>query len=209
MQKGDCTMKNIFRRILSVTLALFAVLSVFSLNTSGKSETVQINISVEGAGKATKSLTAEKGDKVSLSVKADELARFIGWYENGELVSEKETYTFKAKADRDLLAKFTTMQSAENIHIFMTYKRKTFNINEHLNLPEKGNYKITYRSSDEEVAEIDKDGNVKTTGTGEGVITYTVKLENGKEITQSIGIKVVFTPRQWFIYIFLFGWLWY
>jgi len=56
---------------------------------------------------------------------------------------------------------------------------------------------------------IDKDGNVKTTGRGEGVITYTVTLENGKKVTQSIGIKVVFTPRQWFIYIFLFGWLWY
>ncbi len=197
------------KKILSVFLVIFTVFSVFTLGVSGKSDTVQINISVEGAGKATKSLTAEKGDKVSLSVKADELARFFGWYENGELVSEKETYTFTAKEDRDLLAKFTTMQSAENIHIFMTYKRKTFNINEHLNLPEKGNYKVTYESSDEEVATIDKDGNVKTTGTGEGVITYTVTLENGKKVTQSIGIKVVFTPRQWFIYIFLFGWLWY
>lgn len=202
-------MKSVFKRILLVFLTLFTVFSVFTLSASGKSDTVKINISVEGAGKATKSLTAEKGDKVSLSVKADELSRFIGWYENGELVSEKETYTFTAKTDRDLLAKFTTMQSAENIHIFMTYKRKTFNINEYLNLPEKGNYKITYKSSDEEVATIDKDGNVKTTGTGEGVITYTVTLENGKEITQSIGIKVVFTLRQWFIYIFLFGWLWY
>lgn len=197
------------KRILSVFLVLLTAFSAFTIGVSGKTDTVQINIAVEGAGKATKSLTAEKGDKVSLSVKADELAKFIGWYENGELVSEKETYTFTAKADRDLLAKFTTMQTAENIHIFMTYKRRTFNINEYLNLPEKGNYKIAYESSDEEVATIDKDGNVKTTGTGEGVITYTVTLENGKKVTQSIGIKVVFTPRQWFIYIFLFGWLWY
>lgn len=197
------------KRILSVFLVILTVFSVFTLGVSGKSDSVEINISVEGAGKATKSLTAEKGDRVSLSVKADELARFLGWYENGELVSEKEVYTFTAKTDRDLLAKFTTMQSAENIHIFMTYKRKTFNINEHLNLPEKGNYKVTYESSDEEIATIDKDGNVKTTGRGEGVITYTVNLENGKKVTQSIGIKVVFTPRQWFIYIFLFGWLWY
>ena len=91
----------------------------------------------------------------------------------------------------------------------MTYKRKTFNINEHLNLPKDGKYTVEYESSDEEVATIDKEGNVKTTGVGEAVITYTVALESKKEITQSMGIKVVFTPRQWFIYIFLFGWLWY
>ncbi len=202
-------MKNIFKRFFSVTLLLITVFSSFAVSVNAKSEAVRINVSVEGAGKATKSLTAEKGDKVNLSVKADDLAEFIGWYENGELVCEDEVYSFIAKTNRDLLAKFTTMQSSENIHIFMTYKRRTFNINEHLNLPEKGEYKVIYESSDEEVAKIDKEGNVKTTGTGEAVIKYTVKLENGKEITQSIGIKVVFTPRQWLIYIFLFGWLWY
>ncbi len=200
------------KKILSLVLVLLTVLSLFTVSVSAsgeKAETVRINITVEGAGKATKSLTAGKGDKVSLSVKADELAEFIGWYEEGELVSDKEVYTFTAKNDRELVAKFTTMQSADNIHIFMTYKRRTFNINEHLNLPEKGNYTVVYESSDEEVAVIDEEGNVKTTGVGEAVITYTVKLENGKEITQSMGIKVVFTIRQWFIYIFLFGWLWY
>lgn len=202
-------MKNLYRRILSAVLAVLAVLCSFAFNVSAESDTVQINVSVIGAGKATKSLTAKKGDKVNLSVKADELAEFIGWYENGELVSDKETYSFTAKADRDLVAEFTTMQSAENVYIFMTYKRKTFNINEHLNLPKKGDYKISYESSDENVAVVDEDGNVKTTGRGEGVITYTVTLENGKEITQSIGIKVVYTPRQWLIIIFLFGWLWY
>lgn len=200
------------KKILSLVLVLLTLLSAFTLSASAsgeKTEKVSINITVEGAGKATKSLTAGKGDKVSLSVKADELAEFIGWYENGELVSEKEIYTFTAKNDRELVAKFTTMQSADNIHIFMTYKRKTFNINEHLNLPQKGDYTVVYESSDEEVAVIDEKGNVKTTGIGEAVITYTVKLGNGKEVTQSMGIKVVFTVRQWFIYIFLFGWLWY
>lgn len=197
------------KRFLSLILIILTVFSCFAMNVSAKTETVKINVSVEGAGSATRSLEAKKGDTVKLSVKADELAYFIGWYEGEKLVCEKEVYSFTAKADRNLTAKFTTLQSAENIHIFMTYKRKTFNINEHLNLPQNGSYKITYLSSDEEVARVDSNGNVKTTGTGEGVITYTVTLENGKEITQSIGIKVVFTPRQWLIYIFLFGWLWY
>lgn len=204
-------MKNIIRKYICILLCLISLISFSSLPSGAKEskETVSINVTVEGAGKATKSLAAEKGDKVKLSVKADELAEFLGWYENGKLVSEKENYTFTAEKDRNLLAKFTTMQSAENIHIFMTYKRRTFNINEHLNLPKEGKYTIIYESSDKEVATIDEEGNVKTTGIGEGIITYTVTLENGKEITQSMGIKVVFTLRQWFIYIFLFGWLWY
>lgn len=205
-------MKKTIIKILSICIITAVIFSLFVPCVGAETETddtVVINISVEGAGKATKSLTAKKGDKVNLSVKADELAEFIGWYENDELISEKEAYSFTAKTDRNLVARFTTMQSADNIHIFMTYKRKTFNINEHLNLPQKGNYKIAYESSDENVAVIDEDGNVKTTGRGEGVITYTVTLENGKEITQSIGIKVVYTPRQWLIIIFLFGWLWY
>ncbi len=205
-------MKNIIRKTISVCIVMAVLISSFvpcASAKAAKTDAVAINVSVEGAGKATKTLTAEKGDKVSLSVKADELAEFIGWYENGELISNKEVYSFTAKTDRNLVAKFTTLQSADNIYIFMTYKRRTFNINEHLNLPQKGDYKIVYESSDENVATIDKDGNVKTTGRGEGVITYTVTLENGKEITQSIGIKVVYTPRQWLIIIFLFGWLWY
>ncbi len=204
-------MKNKFRKYTCTFLILVSLISVFSITSVAKEnkETVRINVTVEGAGKATKSLTAAKGDKVKLSVEADELAEFLGWYENDDLVSKKQIYTFTAEKDRNLLAKFTTMQSWENIHIFMTYKRKTFNINEHLNLPKEGNYTVIYKSSDEEVATIDDKGNVKTTGIGEAVITYTVTLENGKEITQSMGIKVVFTPRQWLIYIFLFGWLWY
>ena len=75
------------KRILSFFLVILTAFSVFTLGVSGKSDSVQINIAVEGAGKATKSLTAEKGDRVSLSVKADELARFLGWYENGKLVT--------------------------------------------------------------------------------------------------------------------------
>lgn len=198
------------KKFLSLILIILTVFSCFAMPVSAQSDTVKINISVEGVGRATKSLTAKKGDKVKLSVKADDLAYFIGWFEGEKLVCEDEVYSFTAKTDRNLTAKFTTLQSAEKTHIFMTYKRKTFNINEHLNLPEKGDYKITYSCSDEEVARVDKAGNVKTTGTGEAVITYTVTLENGRQITQSIGMKVVFTPRQWFIYIFLFGWLgWY
>ncbi len=204
-------MKKIWLKMLCFVLSAVTLFSVFGVGVSAKGtdETVTINIKVEGAGKASSSVKAKKGDSVSLSVKADDLAEFIGWYENGELVCEKEKYTFTAKEDRSLLAKFTTMQSVENIYIFTTYKRRTFDLNEHLNLPEKGKYTVVYQSSDESVATVDEKGNVRTTGRGEAVITYTVTLENGKEITQSIGIDVVYTLRQWLIIIFLFGWLWY
>ena len=69
-------------------------------------QTLDIDISVVGDGYATESMTVTKGDYVSLSAVAEETGGFIGWYENGELVSTEETYSFVAKENKEITAEF-------------------------------------------------------------------------------------------------------
>ena len=69
-------------------------------------QTLYIDISVVGDGYATESMTVTKGDYVSLSAVAEETGGFIGWYENGELVSTEETYSFVAKENKEITAEF-------------------------------------------------------------------------------------------------------
>ena len=65
-----------------------------------------INVSVEGDGYATESLTAISGDYVALAAVANENSIFAGWYENGEKISDTNDLTFVAKENRNLIARF-------------------------------------------------------------------------------------------------------
>ena len=69
-----------------------------------------INVSVEGNGYATESMTASSGDYVALNATADENSKFVGWYENGEKISDESELSFVAKGDRELTAKFEDEQ---------------------------------------------------------------------------------------------------
>ena len=69
-----------------------------------------INVSVEGNGTATESMTVSSGDYVALNAVADENGKFIGWYENGEKISDESELSFVAKSNRELTAKFETEQ---------------------------------------------------------------------------------------------------
>ena len=69
-----------------------------------------INVSVEGNGYATESMTALSGDYVALNATADENSKFVGWYENGEKISDESELSFVAKGDRELTAKFEDEQ---------------------------------------------------------------------------------------------------
>ena len=69
-----------------------------------------INVFVEGNGAATESMTALSGDYVALNATADENSKFIGWYENGEKISDESELSFVAKGDRELTAKFEDEQ---------------------------------------------------------------------------------------------------
>ena len=81
---------------------------VTSFVAGGKLETSNVDATVdpteagtvEGAGEYT------FGASVTLTATANKGYKFIGWYENGSLVCETAEYTFTAKADRELTAKF-------------------------------------------------------------------------------------------------------
>lgn len=66
--------------------------------------------------------------------------------------------------------------------------------------------KVIYSSSDESVAAVDSNGNVKAVGIGSATITATI---DGTEISDSINITVSYAWWQWIIRILLLGFLWY
>jgi len=75
-----------------------------------KEESGQLVIDVitppEGGGSITGEGAYKEGDEVTLTAKLDEGYVFIGWYENGELVSKEPIYTFIADSDKNLEARF-------------------------------------------------------------------------------------------------------
>lgn len=72
-----------------------------------ESYTVETVVDPEGAGTVKGAGSYEKGTEATLKATANVGYSFVGWYENGELVSDKAEYTFTVLADRVLTAKFT------------------------------------------------------------------------------------------------------
>ena len=69
---------------------------------------ISISITTEGVGCAYGDITVTSGDYVTLTAKKNEGNDFIGWYENDILVSSDAEYSFVAKENRNLVAKFTS-----------------------------------------------------------------------------------------------------
>ena len=65
--------------------------------------------------------------------------------------------------------------------------------------------KIRWSSSDPNIATVDSEGNIKAVGVGETQVT--AKLSSGKRIIYNV--KVEYSKLQWFIMVFLCGFLWY
>ncbi len=61
----------------------------------------------EGNGIADSKIIVTSGDYVTVSAYAGEDGHFLGWYEDGVLVSNDIDYSFVAKKDKTLVAKFT------------------------------------------------------------------------------------------------------
>ena len=70
-------------------------------------------------------------------------------------------------------------------------------------------YTLSYKSSNEKVATVDKDGKVTAHKRGEAKITVTATDANGNVKEAVTTVKVNYTWWQWLIVIVLFGWLWY
>ncbi len=70
-------------------------------------------------------------------------------------------------------------------------------------------YTLTYKSSNENVATVDKDGKVTAHKRGEAKITVTATDANGNTQEAVCTVTVKYTFVQWLIVILLFGWIWY
>ncbi len=71
------------------------------------------------------------------------------------------------------------------------------------------NYKVSWSSSNTNVAVVDGSGKVTAVGTGKATITATVKNEGGTTVSNSATVTVRYAWWQWLIKIMLLGWIWY
>ena len=71
------------------------------------------------------------------------------------------------------------------------------------------NYFISYDCSDYNVINITSKGEVETYKRGTSVVTCTVEGEGGNTVQKDCKVNVYYSRGQWFIMIFLLGWLWY
>ena len=72
-----------------------------------------VNVITEGIGYTDGNITVTSGDYVTVTATTDEGNSFIGWYENDVLVSAEAEYSFVAKENRNLVAKFTNNYSIQ------------------------------------------------------------------------------------------------
>lgn len=177
-----------------------------------------INVTTEGDGYATNSMTVTSGDRVTLEATPEEGASFLGWYENGAKISTETELSFVAKSDRNITAKFSekalpSVKSVSISDISLDYKSSA-TIKPTIKADEGASFTVTYSSSNTSVATVDNNGkvtSVKQFGLNRGstVITCTVTDSNGNIVTDTCTVTVNFTVFQWIIKIVLFGWLWY
>lgn len=66
--------------------------------------------------------------------------------------------------------------------------------------------KVVWSSSDESVVTVDNQGHILATGRGQAVLTCT--SQDGFAVA-TCPVEVGFSPMQWLVEIFLFGWIWY
>lgn len=173
-----------------------------------------IDISIEGNGEAGNSMIVPSGDYVSLTATPEEDSEFVGWYEDSVLISTDAQYSFVAKSDRKLTAKFIEVSVSGKVHsvsvddFSMSYK-STLTISPEIDVDLDVGYKVTYSSSDPSVAYVDDDGYVIALSTGDATITCTVSDEFGNTVTDTCNVEVKYSWWQWIIVIVLFGWIWY
>ncbi len=73
---------------------------------AGDISDVAINISAEGNGTVSESMVVTSGDYVTISATPNDGNMFAGWYNGETLVSSEATYSFVAKENVNLVAKF-------------------------------------------------------------------------------------------------------
>ncbi|MBQ3005353.1 MAG: Ig-like domain-containing protein, partial [Clostridia bacterium] len=95
------------------------------------------------------------------------------------------------------------------INDFTVNYKDSYKIVPKVEADENVDYTVTYTSSDTDIATVDKNGNITTTGRGTATITCTVTDEFGNEVKDTCQVEVKLKWWQWIIWILLWGWLWY
>lgn len=142
---------------------------------------INISISSEGIGYAGEFIPATKGDYISLKAETDVNNSFLGWYEDDKLISTDSNYSFVAKQNRNLVAKFTNVV----VHVTgITLSDDTLTLNrfgdnsfafmKYSILPSNATTQtVVWSSSNDAVASVDESGTVIAVSPGTAVITAT------------------------------------
>lgn len=84
---------------------------------------IKVNSAPKNGGKTTGTGTYEEGESVIITAEANIGFEFIGFYENGSLLSAENTITFIAEYSRTIVAKFKGFKTIKNKLKFMTKRR--------------------------------------------------------------------------------------
>lgn len=175
-------------------------------------ESFEIKTSTDGNGYVTDSMTVTSGDYVTVSATPKEGYAFKGWYNGDEPVSSDNEYSFVAKNNITLTAKFApipkNVKSVSIDDISLNYKKST-TLKPTLKADDGAKYTVKYESSNPKVASVDKNGKVTALKKGSAKITCTVTDELGGTVTDTCKVTVKYSFGQWLIKILLFGWIWY
>ena len=147
------------------------------------------------------------GDYVTLTATPNEGSAFVGWYENGTLVSDRAEYAFVVKGNRSLTAVFEEIRPL-SVRVSRMPTKTIYTYRKDTTLALSGmELEVTY-----------SDGSVKTITDMSAVTVsgYSAKPRGEKTVTVAYeGMKTGFTVTvkyawwQWLIRIFLLGFIWY
>ena len=175
-------------------------------------ESFEIKTSTDGNGYVTDSMTVTSGDYVTVSATPKEGYAFKGWYNGDEPVSSDNEYSFVAKNNITLTAKFApipkNVKSVSIDDISLNYKKST-TLKPTIKADDGAKYTVKYESSNPKVASVDKNGKVTALKKGSAKITCIVTDELGGTVTDTCKVTVKYSFGQWLIKILLFGWIWY
>ncbi len=137
---------------------------------------------------------------------------FKGWYNGEALVSSDMEFSFVAKENISLVAKFISkapkVSSVLISDVTLNYKKAT-TVHPIITADEGAEYIVKYESSNPKVATVDENGKVYAAKRGEATITCTVTDSYGNTVSDTCKVTVNYTFWQWLIKIILFGWIWY
>ena len=161
------------------------------LSASDKA-TVNLSCKATGKGNVFGTGTYVKGDAAELVAYPDEGYYFDGWYDGDDLVGIEAVYRLPALGDKEIKAVFSKKNKSKQTitgkdFYTVSLGDKIF----HLNASSNGS-QLYYISRDKNIADVDKDGNVKIAGTGiVQIIVISPENEEYSEAIKEISINVL------------------